>query len=77
MYVERQNKRLDMDEVMPQSGKKSLNVDKAGMQKEHPGVHSLLVVGGHNITCFWKKGGWSDFRHSVVVFKMDRGFSEL
>ena len=77
MYVEQQNKKLDMDEAMPQSGKKSLNVGKAGMQKEHPGKHSLLVVGGHNMTCFWKEGGWSDFRHSVVVFKIDRGFSEL
>ena len=77
MYVERQNKRLDMDEAMPQSGKMSLNVGKAGMQKEYGDVHSLLVVGGHNMTCFWKESGWSDFRCSVVVFKMDRGFSEL
>ena len=77
MYVEQQNKRVDMDEAMPQSGKKSLNVGKAGIQKEHPGMHSLLVVGGHKMTCFWKEGGWSDIRHSVVVFKMDCGFSEL
>ena len=77
MYVERQNKRLDMNEAMPKSGKKSLNVGIAGIQKEHPGKHSLLVVGGHNMTCFWKEGGWSNFRYSVVVFKMGRGFSEL
>ena len=71
MYVDRQNKRLDMDEAMPQSGRKSLNVVKAGMQKEHGDMHSLLVVGGHSMTCVWKEGGWS------VVFKIDRGFSEL
>ena len=55
MYVERQNKRLDMNEAMPQSGKKSLNVGKAGIQKEHPGKHSLLVVGRHNMTFFGKR----------------------